>query len=385
MKFTQIALPLLFSGAAIAAPAVSKTVKARSTQVCGQWDSVVTGSYTIYQDLWGKDSANSGSQCSTVNSLSGETVSWSTSWSWTGGSSDVKSYANVALTKTGVQISHISAIPGIWKWSYTGSNIVADVSWDLFTASTSGGANEFEIMIWLAAIGGAGPISSTGSPVATATIAGSSFKLYSGPNGATTVYSFVAVNEVTSFDGDLMDFFTYLIDNQGFSRSQYLNTLEAGTEPFTGSNAVFSVSAYSVSISQGSSTSTSSTAVVSSVASSTSTTAPSSTVISSAVSTSITIPSSTLKTTSTSTFIAPSSSSTAVVSTATSSAYTAPVPTTTSTKAAVAPSVSSTVVSAPSSAQYTKPAHSASSVISSVAAPSSTAAPEDDDDDVCYE
>ncbi|PQE11471.1 Xyloglucan-specific endo-beta-14-glucanase A protein [Rutstroemia sp. NJR-2017a BBW] len=394
MKFTQVALPLLFSGAAIAAPAVSKTINARSTKVCGQWDSVVTGSYTIYQDLWGQGNADSGSQCSTVNSMSGETVSWSTSWSWTGGSSDVKSYANVALTKTGVQLSSISAIPGVWKWSYTGSNIVADVSWDLFTASTAGGTNEFEIMIWLAALGGAGPISSTGSPVATATIAGSSFKLYSGPNGDTTVYSFVAVNEVTSFDGDLMDFFDYLVKNEGFSTSQYLNTLEAGTEPFTGSNAVFSVSAYSVSISQGSSTSTSSTAVVSSVASSTSTTAPSSTVISSAVSTStsstlpsstqIAVPSSTLKTSSTSTFVAPSSSSTAVVSTASSSAYTAPAPTTTSTKAAVAPSVSSTVVSAPSSAQYTQPAYSASSVISSVAAPSSTAAPEGDDD-VCYE
>jgi xyloglucan-specific endo-beta-1,4-glucanase len=66
------------------------------------------------------------------------------------------------------------------------------------------------------------------------TIAGVSFKLYSGPNGSTTVYSFVAVSEATSFSGDLLDFYTYLIDNEGFSSSQYLTTLEAGTEPFTG-------------------------------------------------------------------------------------------------------------------------------------------------------
>ena len=47
-----------------------------------------------------------------------------------------------------------------WSWSYTGSDIVADVSYDMFTSSTAGGSNEYEIMIWLAAIGGAGPISS---------------------------------------------------------------------------------------------------------------------------------------------------------------------------------------------------------------------------------
>ncbi|ESZ95627.1 glycoside hydrolase family 12 protein [Sclerotinia borealis F-4128] len=256
MKFTQVALPLLFSGAAIAAPAVSKTLKARSTQICGQYDSVATGAYTVYQDLWGKDAASSGSQCSTVESLSGTTIAWSTSWSWAGASSSVKSYANVALdsvAKTGVQVSSIASIPAIWKWGYTGSSIVADVSWDVFTAATSGGTNEYEIMIWLAAIGGAGPISSTGSAIATATIAGHEFKLYSGPNGDTTVYSFVATSEATNFDGDLLDFLTYLSTNEGWSTSQYINVLEAGTEPFTGTDAVFSVSAYSVAISLGSS------------------------------------------------------------------------------------------------------------------------------------
>lgn len=89
-------------------------------------------------------------------------------------------------------------------------------------------------MVWLAALGGAGPISSTGSPVATVTINNISFKLYSGPNGDTTVYSFVAVDEATSFDGDLMDFFDYLVENEGFETEQYITTLEAGTEPFTG-------------------------------------------------------------------------------------------------------------------------------------------------------
>lgn len=103
-------------------------------------------------------------------------------------------------------------------------------------------------MVWLAALGGAGPISSTGSAIATTTIGGVEFKLYSGPNGATTVYSFVATSTTTSFSGDLKDFFTYLIDNEGLSSSQYLTAVGAGTEPFTGSNADLTVSEYSVAV-----------------------------------------------------------------------------------------------------------------------------------------
>lgn len=89
-------------------------------------------------------------------------------------------------------------------------------------------------MIWLAALGGAGPISSTGSAVATVTINGVSWKLYSGPNGSTTVYSFVASSEATSYSGDLKNFFTYLEKSFSFPSSQYLLSIGAGTEPFTG-------------------------------------------------------------------------------------------------------------------------------------------------------
>lgn len=112
----------------------------------------------------------------------------------------------------------------------------------------SGGTDSYEVMVWLAAIGGAGPISSTGSPIATVTVGGVSFNLYSGPNGSMTVFSFVATSEVTSFSADLKDFFTYLISNQGVSSSLYLVSIGAGTEPFTGSNAVFTTSAYSVAV-----------------------------------------------------------------------------------------------------------------------------------------
>jgi len=207
---------------------------------------VVTGTYTVYQDLWNEAQATSGSQCTTVTSDSASNLAWSTSWSWGGASNQVKSYANAVVTMSSKKkVSAISSIPTTWKWSYTGSSIVADVSYDIFTSSTATGSNEYEIMIWLGALGGAGPISSTGSTVATPTIGGASFKLYSGPNGDTTVYSFVAASETTSFSGDLKAFFTYLESSLAFPSSQYLLSIGAGTEPFTGSGAVFTTSAYS--------------------------------------------------------------------------------------------------------------------------------------------
>lgn len=132
--------------------------------------------------------------------------------------------------------------------SYTGSDIVADVSYDLWLAPTSGGTNSYEIMVWLAALGGAGPISSTGSAVATPSIADATWELYSGTNGDTTVYSFVASSEIEDFSGDMMDFFNYLVSNEGVSDSLYVTQLQAGTEPFTGTDAVFSTTSYTISV-----------------------------------------------------------------------------------------------------------------------------------------
>ncbi|KAI0192197.1 glycoside hydrolase family 12 protein [Xylaria flabelliformis] len=234
------------AGLALANP--TPTVDKRATTFCGQWDSVQTGSYIVYNNLWGQ-SSGSGSQCTTVNGLSGNSVAWSTSWSWSGGQYNVKSYANAVVQTSAKQVSAISTIPTTWKYSYTGSNMVANVAYDLFTSSTASGSSEYEVMVWLAALGGAGPISSSGSPVATPNIAGVSWKLYDGYNGNMHVFSFVASSQVTSFSGDLKAFLSYLTSNQGMSTSQYVTSIGAGTEPFVGSNAVLTTTTYSISVS----------------------------------------------------------------------------------------------------------------------------------------
>jgi len=68
----------------------------------------------------------------------------------------VKSYPNAVVTFTPKQLSAISSMQSTFDWSYSGSDVVADVSYDMFTSSSASGSNEYEIMIWLAALGGAG-------------------------------------------------------------------------------------------------------------------------------------------------------------------------------------------------------------------------------------
>ncbi|KAF4920574.1 Endoglucanase cel12C [Colletotrichum viniferum] len=239
MKFSAILalLPL----AAVATP--TPTVEKRASTYCGQWDSAVTGTYTVYNNLWGM-SSGTGSQCTTLTGLSGSNLVWSTKWSWSGGQYNVKSYANAVVSITKKALSSIGSIPSTWSWSYSGSGLVANVAYDLFTSSTASGSAQYEIMIWLGSLGGAGPISATGSTIATPTVAGRTWNLYKGTNGQMTVFSFVAPSNVQSFSGDLKAFVTYLINSQGLPSSQILQSIGAGTEPFVGSNAVFTTSAY---------------------------------------------------------------------------------------------------------------------------------------------
>lgn len=58
-------------------------------------------------------------------------------------------------------------MPSSWSWSYSGDGLIADVAYDMFTSSSAGGDEEFEIMVWLGALGGAGPISSMSNSLAS--------------------------------------------------------------------------------------------------------------------------------------------------------------------------------------------------------------------------
>ncbi|EIM84172.1 uncharacterized protein STEHIDRAFT_82609 [Stereum hirsutum FP-91666 SS1] len=228
---------------------------------CGQWDTIDTGiQYSILLDQWGASGASSGVSCASITSVSGSSVAWVNNWTWTGGTG-VKSFTNVQLNDgINQQLSAISSMPTTWTWSQTTTGtIVADVAYDMFTSTSSGGSAANEIMIWMANIN-AGPISasygSDGQPVPVASsisIAGNTWNLYQGSNGANNVFSFLPTSgQITSFSGDIMDFYDYLVSNEGLSSSQYLTTAQAGTEATSGT-AVLTTTSFSLAINTGSS------------------------------------------------------------------------------------------------------------------------------------
>ncbi|KAF8201189.1 glycoside hydrolase family 12 protein [Mycena galopus ATCC 62051] len=213
-----------------------------ATTFCGQWDTAVAGPYSLLLDQWGLSGATSGSDCASVTSVSGNTVAWTTTWTWTGGTG-VKSFTNIN-TNNGLnqQLSAISSIPTVWSWSQSTTNVVADVAYDLFTSTTAGGSAVNEIMIWLANYN-AGPISATynsaGQPVpivSNLSLGGHTWNLYFGSNGANNVYSFLPVSgTIPSFNSDIKLFLNYLTANRGVSTAQYLTTAQGGTEATSGS------------------------------------------------------------------------------------------------------------------------------------------------------
>ena len=126
------------------------------------------------------------------------------------------------------------------------------MAYDTFLGTSATGANAYEVMVWLGDFGGCSPLSNDGYPPvpeASPTIGGVAWNLIIGQNGNVVVYSFVAQNKAaTSFSGNLLLFYQYLITNYQLSSSQYLQSIQAGSEVFTGSNCVLTTSAYNIAV-----------------------------------------------------------------------------------------------------------------------------------------
>ncbi|KAI0512796.1 concanavalin A-like lectin/glucanase domain-containing protein [Xylaria bambusicola] len=227
--------------------ALAPAALAQSQTLCGQYAYYANGGYEFNNNMWGM-SSGSGSQCTYVDRASSGGVAFHTTWQWSGGENNVKSYPYAGRQLSSKKlVSQIGSIPTSVSWSYSNTNIRANVAYDLFTASDpkhSTSSGDYELMIWLGRFGNVYPI---GSSVGRVTVGGNTWELFSGYNGAMKVFSFVATNPpVTSFSSDLKQFFNYLSSNQGFpASSQYLITLQFGSEPFTGSSTTLTVSSWS--------------------------------------------------------------------------------------------------------------------------------------------
>jgi len=99
--------------------AAPSKLSVRSAPICDQYSPVSAGSYAVQNDAWGKD-AGSGSQCAQVDGLEGNSLSWSTTFSWNGGPNSIKSYANAEnAAKTPCKpLNQYKSIPTTWSWRY---------------------------------------------------------------------------------------------------------------------------------------------------------------------------------------------------------------------------------------------------------------------------
>ena len=77
----KISITLAAASIAAIASAAPTTVVKRADS-CAQYGSVATGTYTVYNNLWGETAATSGSECFGVDGLSGTTVKWHTTYGY---------------------------------------------------------------------------------------------------------------------------------------------------------------------------------------------------------------------------------------------------------------------------------------------------------------
>ena len=206
--------------------------------------SIVLGKYWINNNLWGA-SGGSGTQSIWSTCSSGNTIGWGTDWNWSGGASQVKSYASAVLgwhwgwkvsgSGLPVQLSANKNVTCGWTYRVDSGQTI-DVAYDLFAHTLANpGTNDDptdEIMVWLYRSGGAAPI---GGTVATVSIAGASWELHEGSNGRWMVHSYVrSSNADTGATLNLMDFMNDLTKNRGLSSGKYLSSIQSGTEVFLG-------------------------------------------------------------------------------------------------------------------------------------------------------
>lgn len=132
--------------------AVAALASAVSAQtLCDQFGYHSEGGFYFNNNMWGQGSG-SGSQCTYVDDIRSDGVSWRTDWQWSGGENNVKSYPYSGRQLDNKRlISDIGSIPSSARWDYYGDNVRANVAYDLFTAADPNhdpSSGDFELMIW---------------------------------------------------------------------------------------------------------------------------------------------------------------------------------------------------------------------------------------------
>jgi hypothetical protein len=236
----------------VAALLVTTAPAQADTVICEPFGStVIQGRYVVQNNRWG----TSATQCVTATDTGFRVTQADGSVPTNGAPKSYPSvfngchYTNCSPeTNLPAQISTISSAPSSISYGYV-SNAVYNASYDIWLDPTprTDGVNRTEIMIWFNRVG---PIQPIGSPVATATVGGRTWEVWTGSNGSNDVISFVAPSAISSWSFDVMDFVDQAVARGMAQSNWYLTSVQAGFEPWQ-NGAGLAVNSFSSSVNTG--------------------------------------------------------------------------------------------------------------------------------------
>ena len=239
-----------------AAASLITALPAAAATVCDQFGSVTAGDYRIMNNRWGTSATQCINTTSNGFSITQQDGVGNTSGAPTAypaiylGCHYSSCSPSSALPR---QINTIGSAPNSISVSYPGSG-TWDAAYDVWLNADNNttGVQDTEIMIWLNRQGSIQPI---GSPTGTVTIAGRSWQVWTGSNGANNVVSYLFQGSpLTTFSFDLVAFIndTFSRGSQYGNASWWLTSVQAGFEPWIGGVGL-TVNSFSSSVSGGSS------------------------------------------------------------------------------------------------------------------------------------
>ncbi len=240
---------LLSLGSLVGSLTAAEASPAVQAEICEKYGTTtIQNKYVVQNNAWGTDQA----QCITTTD-SGFRITRADGTAPTDGAP--KSYPSVYLgchyatcspgTNLPRQIGAISSAPSSISYAYVG-NAVYNASFDIWLdpEPQTNGVSQTEIMIWLNRVG---PIQPIGSRTGTAQVAGHTWEVWTGSNGANDVISFVAPSALSSLSFDLTAFIDQAV-GAGLATDQwYLTSVQAGFEPWEGGTGL-GVNSFSASV-----------------------------------------------------------------------------------------------------------------------------------------
>jgi hypothetical protein len=241
MHASRIRIRAGIAAAATAALLVASMFSAGLTQgatgqICTQYGTTNQGNYTVMNNRWG----TSATQCINVTTSGFQIVQQDGTGNLSGAPTAYPAiYLGCHYTVCSpnsplpMQISKIASATSSTTETYPGSGTY-DAAYDIWLNDTTDvtGVQKTEIMIWMNHTGSIQPI---GSQTGAATLAGHTWNVWTGNNGANNVVSYQSAG-IASLSFSVLDFIndTLRRGSQYGSTSWYLSSIQDGFEPWIG-------------------------------------------------------------------------------------------------------------------------------------------------------